>query len=198
MKKIIALLIILGASLWIIWHLPSKNDQAKIADFLSCQKAGRPIIETYPRVCQGADGKSYTEIVDEKALNTDPVVFSPDLSRPVTSPLTLQGEARGFWFFEQQFEVRLLDAEEQIIATGTAKTKSSALTVEFVPFNITLNFKKPRAKMGFIVLEKANPSGLASQNRIIQLPILFQAPNIDTKIDQLDVDNDKTSTSTPL
>ncbi|MEK7091933.1 MAG: Gmad2 immunoglobulin-like domain-containing protein [Patescibacteria group bacterium] len=183
MKKILLVIIILVAGIWLVRHLPSKNGSVVITDFSACQKAGRPVIDTYPRTCQGVNDKTYTEVVDEKDLNTDPVIFSPDLSRPVTSPLSIQGEARGFWFFERQFKVRLLDDKGQEIATGTAKTKSPALTVEFITFNITLTFKKPGAKMGFLVLEKANPTGLASQSRQVQLPILFQAPTVDKTSD---------------
>lgn len=188
MKKIILVIIILVGGIWLLRHLPSKNGSVAVTDFSACQKAGRPVIDSYPRTCQGADGQTYTEVVDEKELNTDPVIFSPDLSRPVTSPLSINGEARGFWFFERQFNIRLVDDKGRDIATGTARTKSSAMTAEFIPFNVTLNFKNPTAKMGSLILEKANPSGLASQARRVELPVLFQAPSLNS--------SDKTPTKT--
>lgn len=196
MKKIIIILLVIVGGLWVIWYLPNKNSSAVVTDFLACQKAGRPVIDTYPRTCQGSDNKTYIEVVDEKELNTDPVIFSPDLSRPVTSPLIINGEARGFWFFERQFEVRLIDDKGKEVATGTAKTKSPTATIDFISFNITLNFKNPATKMGTLVLEKANPSGLASQARSVQLPVLFRDSNLKKDIQTAKAKDQTASSST--
>lgn len=179
MKKIILLILVVifiyyaGSGLLAI----IKKNPPNIIDFVSCQNAGRPIMESYPRQCQGLNGKVYVEKIDNKNLNTDPIILSPDLSRPLTSPLNIAGEARGFWFFEAIFSVKLVDDKGNLIATGTAKAKGEWTTTEFVPFNVTLNFKNPNTKTGELILIKSNPSGLASQEREVRLPVFFQKIN---------------------
>jgi hypothetical protein len=177
MKKLTIIAIVIGL-VFLAWHFLGPKKYAPVVDFASCLAAGRPIIETYPEQCLGADGKNYTQTVDELDLNTDPVVFSPDLSKPVTSPLVLSGEARGFWFFEKQFTVRLLDDKGKEIATSSARTRGEKMTVDFMPWNSTLTFKTPLAQNGELVFEKANPSGLASQTRTLRLPIIFHPINV--------------------
>ncbi|OHA60421.1 MAG: hypothetical protein A2556_01960 [Candidatus Vogelbacteria bacterium RIFOXYD2_FULL_44_9] len=157
-------------------HIFKKNPPI-ITDFITCEKAGRPIMESYPRQCLGINEKTYVEIIDNNALNTDPVILSPDLSRPLTNPVTISGEARGFWFFEATFPVKLVDDKGNLIATGTAKAKGDWMTADFVPFTVTINFKNPATKTGELILIKDNPSGLASQDQEIRLPVFFQKMN---------------------
>lgn len=154
-----------------------KKNPPIITDFITCEKAGFPIMESYPRQCRGDNGKTYVEIIDNKALNTDPVIMSPDLSRPLTNPVTISGEARGFWFFEATFPAKLIDSNGNLVATGTAKAKGEWMTSDFVPFTITMSFKNPSTKTGELILIKDNPSGLPSQDQQVRLPVFFQKMN---------------------
>ncbi|OGD84036.1 hypothetical protein A2165_01805 [Candidatus Curtissbacteria bacterium RBG_13_40_7] len=48
----------------------SKPSQiSSINSFEDCSKAGNPILETYPRQCKTADGKSFTEIILQESLD---------------------------------------------------------------------------------------------------------------------------------
>jgi hypothetical protein len=47
-------------------------------------------------------------------------VESPEPNQTITSPLIVKGEARGYWFFEASFPVKLLDDEENLIALEIA------------------------------------------------------------------------------
>lgn len=154
-----------------------KKNPPPIVDFVTCEQAGRPIMESYPRQCRGDNGQTFVEVIDNKALNTDPVILSPDLSRPLTSPVTIAGEARGFWFFEAVFPAKLIDSNGNLVATGTAKAKGEWMTTEFVPFTLVMNFKNPSTKTGELILIKDNPSGLTSQNQEVRLPVFFQKMN---------------------
>jgi hypothetical protein len=198
MKKIIFVIVVAIIAYYGskgIFSLLEKNEPI-VTDFITCQKAGRPIMESYPRQCQDKNGKMYTEIINDKSLNTDPVVLSPDLSRPLTSPLNISGEARGFWFFEAVFQAKLIDDRGNLIATGTAKAKGEWMTTEFVPFTLTMTFKNPDAKTGELVLIKDNPSGLPSQDREVRLPVFFQKMNeVGNKIPKTDSQSTSSSAS---
>lgn len=91
----------------------------------------------------------------------------------ITSPLTITGEARG-WYFEASFPVQIFDGEGKIIAEGPAQAQGDWMTSEFVPFSITLNFTKPTSTSGKVILRKDNPSGLPENEDFIEIPVKFQ------------------------
>ncbi|HYE59771.1 MAG TPA: Gmad2 immunoglobulin-like domain-containing protein [Candidatus Kapabacteria bacterium] len=92
----------------------------------------------------------------------------------VKSPLTVSGEARGYWYFEASFPIRLEDANGTVLVQSYAMAKGEWMTTEFVPFTTQLTFKKPTTKTGFLVLEKDNPSGLPEQADELKFPVRFE------------------------
>ncbi len=92
----------------------------------------------------------------------------------VRSPLEVTGEARGFWFFEASFPVKLLDANGKEIVVKPAQAKNGWMTESFVPFGVELEFSTPATETGFLVLQKDNPSGLPEYDRELKIPIKFQ------------------------
>lgn len=101
------------------------------------------------------------------------IVNAPIPNSIVRSPLTVSGQARGNWYFEASFPVKLLDANGIVLASGPAQAKSDWMTTDFVSFEIKLTFDKPPANKGFLELEKDNPSGLPEFDDSIKIPILF-------------------------
>ena len=91
----------------------------------------------------------------------------------VASPLTVTGQARGTWYFEASFPVKLLDANSEVIAVVPAQAQSDWMTTEFVPFKAELTFSPPATKTGFLVLEKDNPSGLLQNADELRLEIKY-------------------------
>ena len=92
----------------------------------------------------------------------------------VKSPLFVQGLARGYWFFEASFPVKIYDKNSKLLGTGIAQAQSDWMTEEFVPFQAMLEFEIPITKEGTLVLEKDNPSGLAEHVDELRVPIRFQ------------------------
>jgi len=92
----------------------------------------------------------------------------------VTSPLFVKGKAKGDWFFEASFPVRLFDGEGNEIALAIAQAGADWMTTEFVPFEATLTFTSPTTSAGTLVLEKDNPSGLSENNEKMYVPVKFQ------------------------
>jgi len=105
-------------------------------------------------------------------------VFSPLPGARVTSPLTVTGEARGNWYFEASFPVKLLDSRGQILAQKPAAANPPAggdwMTENFVPFSVALDFQKPTTATGTLVLEKDNPSGLQENADSLNMPVKFE------------------------
>lgn len=127
-------------------------------------------------------GKIIEELVNTPQVNAPVVQPSNDkikVSRPlsndlVSSPLEIAGEARGYWYFEASFPVKLLGANDKVIASGIAQAQGDWMTENFVPFKATLSFTQPEELMGFLVLEKDNPSGLPENADEIKIPVRFK------------------------
>lgn len=78
----------------------------------------------------------------------------------VSSPLRIAGEARGVWYFEGDFPIRLFDLGGQEIAVAIAMAQEPWMTVDFVPFEAVLEFDAPADACLVLVLQKDNPSDL--------------------------------------
>ena len=91
-------------------------------------------------------------------------VTTPIPNQIVESPLIIEGEARGTWFFEATFPVKLLDANGDVIATNIAQAQDDWMTEDFVPFKAQIEFEKPATDTGVLILEKDNPSGLSEND----------------------------------
>lgn len=88
------------------------------------------------------------------------VVYSPKENELVSSPLVIKGKARGQWFFEASFPVELTDENYNPVEVHFVTAVENWMTEEFVPFTDTLKFSPPATKNGYLILHKANPSGL--------------------------------------
>ena len=98
----------------------------------------------------------------------------------ITSPLTVSGEARGFWFFESSFPIVLTNWDGLIIAEGVATAEGDWMTEDFVPFTATLTFENPYdgsgpdfMRNGSLLLKKDNPSGLLKNSDALEVPVRF-------------------------
>lgn len=121
---------------------------------------------------------------EEPVATTTPDVSDPHanlirVSAPlsgalVTSPLTVTGEARGTWYFEASFPVRILDANGVELGVVAAQAQGDWMTTEFVPFSAALSFATSTTATGTLVLEKDNPSGLPEHDDHIEIPIKFK------------------------
>ena len=122
-----------------------------------------------------------TQVEDDRAgggeIPTDAVmvvVRSPKANETVSSPLEIEGEARGNWYFEADFPVKLLDESGKILAQGIATALSDWMTTDFVPFELTLDFDPGSSGKGLLVFEKDNPSGLAENADSYEVPVFFE------------------------
>jgi hypothetical protein len=106
------------------------------------------------------------------SVHPDISLSSPAPDATVTSPLVVTGEARGSWYFEASFPVRLLDSNGNELAVAPAQAQGDWMTTDFVPFSVTLTFTTTDTS-GTLVLEKDNPSGLPENADSISIPVQF-------------------------
>ena len=98
-------------------------------------------------------------------------VTTPRAGDTVQSPLTIEGEARGFWYFEASFPIKIADANGTILGTAIAQAQDEWMTENFVPFKVSLEFSNPTTQDGALILEKDNPSGLPDDS--LKIPVKF-------------------------
>jgi len=108
-------------------------------------------------------------------------IFSPlpnsviALSSPVTK-LEVKGRARGMWFFEASFPMKLVNTVGDTIATGIAQADGEWMTTEYVPFTASLSFSasvEQTGKTGTLILKKDNPSGEPANDDAFLVPVQF-------------------------
>lgn len=102
-------------------------------------------------------------------------VMNPEPNQVISSPLVISGEARGTWFFEADFPVTLIDGDGNVIVEHYAQALSDWMTEDFVPFEAVIEFEKPGTEIGYLVLEKDNPSGLEEHDEeSLIIPVRFE------------------------
>jgi hypothetical protein len=101
-------------------------------------------------------------------------VETPQKGATVASPLDVAGQVPGSWSFEADFPIDVLDADRRTIGEGFATLKGDWMTEDDVDFAGTITFDPPRTESGFLVLRRANPSGLRTNDDSVEIPIRFQ------------------------
>ena len=93
----------------------------------------------------------------------------------IASPLVITGRARGTWYFEASFPIRLKDQNGNEIAVVPAQAQSEWMTTEFVPFSVTLTFTQPpTGTRGTLIFQKDNPSDRRELDDSLEFPVIFQ------------------------
>jgi hypothetical protein len=181
MKKIIfvaTLIIVAGAIAYFTFLSKPAGEELVVRDIVSfdeCVEAGYPVMESYPRQCRVSGGETFTEDIGNEIEKSDLIrINTPRPNYSIASPLLIEGEARGYWFFEATFPIKLLDGDGNVIAQHYAQAQDEWMTEDFVPFTAELNFISPDTKKGTLVLEKDNPSGLPEHADELRIPVSFQ------------------------
>ena len=153
---------------------PGKSPTPNINSFEECVSAGYPLLESYPSQCQTPDGETFTEDIGNELEKSNLIkVSNPRPNQIIQSPLVIDGEARGFWFFEASFPVKILNKRDEVVVQGLAHAQGDWMTENFVQFRAELVFPAPSTEKGSLVLEKDNPSGLPEHANELRIPIRF-------------------------
>lgn len=101
-------------------------------------------------------------------------VNRPEENSIISSPLTIEGEGRGYWFFEGTAPVEIIDEENAILGRGSIEVEEEWMTEDFVPFSGKIDFDPSGAEKGFLVLHRSNPSGLPENSHSVRIPVEFR------------------------
>jgi hypothetical protein len=102
------------------------------------------------------------------------VVDAPTENATLSSPISVTGKARGYWYFEASFPIELKNQSGAVIAQGVAQAQGDWMTEDFVPFSASVIFPPQLAgSSGTLVLKKDNPSGEPSNDQSISIPVTF-------------------------
>lgn len=102
------------------------------------------------------------------------IVDSPTAGARVTSPLTITGTAPGNWFFENQFPVRLVDAQGATLAEGPATPRVSWTDPGDKQFDAALTFSVTQDTPATLVLEEDMP-GEGNEPRTVRIDVVLAA-----------------------
>lgn len=105
------------------------------------------------------------------------VLNTPKPNELISSPLIITGKARGYWFFEANFPLVLVDWDGRIIAEYYATAQGDWMTEDFVPFSAVFEFQKADTSVsdrGALILRRDNPSDLPQNNDALEIPVRFQ------------------------
>lgn len=106
--------------------------------------------------------------------NAEIIIDSPKANSFVNGNINISGKAKGNWFFEASFPIRLEDQDGNILATSTATALSDWMSADFVPFSSKLTFSlSTTTSYGKIVFKNDNPSGDPSRDKFFELPVSF-------------------------
>lgn len=103
------------------------------------------------------------------------VVTSPLPGAVVGNSFTVNGQARGGWYFEASFPIDVVSATGTLLTQMPIQAQGEWMTANFVPFATTTvvvpaYYKGPAT----LILRNDNPSGLPENAASISIPIVIQ------------------------
>ena len=178
-KFLIILLIVvflITAGVYVFVKKPARifSPEIIITNFDECIEAGNPAMESYPRQCMTSDGEAFVEDIGDAIDKINLIRVDSILpNETISSPLEITGEARGFWFFEGDFPIKLIDSNGNLLGTAIAQAKTDWMTEEFVQFEATLIFDSLETKNGDLFFVKDNPSDISEYDDELRIPVKF-------------------------
>ena len=131
-------------------------------------------LNSYPPRCNTPDGRTFTEnIGNELEMIDEIMVTNPRPNQPIKNPTTIQGRARGSWFFEGRLSAELADDNNKQLGSIVLVAEGEWMTDEFVQFKGDLTYIKPESGKGTLFIHKENPSGQPENDKKLIIPVKF-------------------------
>lgn len=174
---IIILVIILG---FLVWYLLSDN-QEEFQDTLDGDNAENIIVDennmdddTNENDNNSNKNQSTIDFDNDAGLS----VINIQANDTLSSPISIEGEATGPWYFEGDFGVKLIDRESNdLISQSYVSALGDWMTEEAVEFNGSLDFDISQDTEALLVFESANPSGLPENQMTYTIPVTLTVDN---------------------
>lgn len=153
-----------------------------VSNFEECVARGYPVMESYPEQCKTPDGRLFIREIDEPIEETpspasEIEVYYPQPEQFIESPLQINGQVPGNWFWEGTFSIDLVSGSGEVLSTvqATPSQGSDWMTDEKVTFQAEIVFDSTTSgKQGTLVLHKANPSGLPENEETFGIIVYFK------------------------
>jgi len=94
-------------------------------------------------------------------------------NQKISSPIRIEGQARGNWYFEASFPIRIVNENNQVIGSGLAEAQGEWMTENYVPYLAVISFYPGTSTKGEIIFQKDNPSGLPENDNELRVPVNF-------------------------
>jgi hypothetical protein len=125
--------------------------------------------------------------VDKDGLNlpflnsdNDVEVYNIKANQEVDSPLIVEGKAKGTYFFEASFPIRILDEAGNVLGSSYVQAQSDWMTEDYVDFKGQITFSTATGGKGFLVFAKDNPSGLPEYDKEMRIPVILKPTGMTT------------------
>ena len=118
-----------------------------------------------------------TSTIKQLASNLDMPILVKNIkdNQGVTSPIHIEGKARGNWFFEATFPIELVDTDGNMLASVIARAESDWMTTDYVNFTADIEYNKSTTTShALIILKNDNPSGLPEFDQSIFIPVILK------------------------
>src|SRR3989344_5511277 len=93
--------------------------QDSVKDFDTCAAVYGKILESYPEQCVTPDGERFIRDIGnslDPAVSNLITLTSPTPGQVIASPVAIEGQARGYWYFEASFPVKITDEYGNLMA----------------------------------------------------------------------------------
>lgn len=132
-----------------------------------------PIVET-PNITPTSTPVETPKATYSNASSERIVVDLPKPGEAVASTFTVVGKARGGWYFESSFPLRVLSSTGSLLKEMPVQADGEWMTAEFVPFSETVTLPADYKGAAILILKNDNPSGLPENDASISIPITIQ------------------------
>lgn len=123
-------------------------------------------------------------------VQPDVILTSIKANDIISSPLIIEGQAKGPWFFEATFPVQLVDVNGNLLAQIALQATEDWMTENYVHFAGQMTFNSGTNTDGKLIFNNDNPSDLPQNAKSLEVPVRFQ-PAIETMSVKIYFNNEK-------
>lgn len=104
--------------------------------------------------------------------SADNIVISKPLpTEIVAQAFTIEGKARGGWYFEASFPIEVKSPDGKVLTTAIAHAQGEWMTELFVPYTAQIQIPDMYHGTATIVLKKDNPSGMTEKDASLSFSV---------------------------
>lgn len=123
-------------------------------------------------------GRKNNEITftdESNSTSSFPIDLNIKDGQAVSNPIKIEGKARGYWFFEGSFPIKLVSTNNEILGTSIATSSDDWMTEDYISFTSELNYTKSTStNRALLILSKDNPSDNRELDQEIYIPVVLK------------------------